>query len=108
MVPICSRQVIVGFAMFKNRLVAYHGVLPSHSEWSATHLGELPQVLNEYADKMMAVRNDEAEFLRLSKEIDNIIATLYNLTEELNFIINNDTKCRMYDELNVHEYAEKK
>ena len=69
---------------------------------------ELPQVLNEYADKMMAVRNDEAEFLRLSKEIDNIIATLYNLTEELNFIINNDTKCRMYDELNVHEYAEKK
>lgn len=56
----------------------------------------------------MAVRNDEAEFLRLSKEIDNIIATLYNLTEELNFIINNDTKCRMYDELNVHEYAEKK
>ncbi len=68
---------------------------------------ELPQVLNEYADKMMAVRNDEAEFLRLSKEIDNIIATLYNLTEELNFIINNDTKCRMYDELNVHEYAEK-
>ena len=69
---------------------------------------ELPQVLNEYADKMMAARNDEAEFLRLSKEIDNIIATLYNLTEELNFIINNDTKCRMYDELNVHEYAEKK
>lgn len=45
---------------------------------------KLPPVLNEYADKMMAARNDDAEFQRLSKEVDNIIATLYGLTEELN------------------------
>ncbi len=56
---------------------------------------ELPQVLNEYADKMMASRNDEAKFQCLSKEIDTIIAMLYGLTEELNLIITNDTKCRM-------------
>lgn len=43
---------------------------------------KLPQELNEYADKMMAARNDEKEFQRLSNEIDNIIATLYGLAEE--------------------------
>lgn len=43
---------------------------------------KLPQELNEYADKMMAARNDEKEFQRLSNEINNIIATLYGLTEE--------------------------
>ena len=49
---------------------------------------ELPPALNEYADKMMAARNDEKEFQRLSNEIDNIIANLYGLTEEgLDFII---------------------
>lgn len=45
---------------------------------------KLPQELNEYADKMMAARNDEKEFQRLSNEIDNIIATLYGLTEKNN------------------------
>lgn len=43
---------------------------------------KLPQELNEYADKMIASRNDEKEFQRLSNEIDNIIATIYGLTEE--------------------------
>lgn len=62
---------------------------------------ELPPALNEYADKMMAARNDEKEFQRLSNEIDNIIANLYGLTEEeLDFIINYDIKYRMGDELN--------
>ena len=41
---------------------------------------ELPPALNEYADKMMAARNDEKEFKRLSNEIDNIIAHLSGLT----------------------------
>ena len=38
---------------------------------------ELPDTLNEYADKMMAAQNDEAEFQRISKEIDEIVASLY-------------------------------
>lgn len=42
---------------------------------------ELPQTLNEYADKMMAARNDEVEFKRLSKEIDEIVSSLYGLAE---------------------------
>jgi hypothetical protein len=42
---------------------------------------ELPQTLNEYADKMMAARNNEVEFQRLSKEIDEIVSSLYGLAE---------------------------
>ena len=62
---------------------------------------ELPSVLNEYADKMMEIRNDKEQSLSLSKEIDKIIANLYGFTEEeLDFIINYDIKYRMGDELN--------
>lgn len=43
---------------------------------------ELPPVLNEYADRMMAIRNDEEQFQNLSKEIDKIIAGLYGFSEE--------------------------
>ena len=42
---------------------------------------ELPQTLNEYADKMMSARNNEIEFQRLSKEIDEIVSSLYGLAE---------------------------
>ena len=42
---------------------------------------ELPHTLNEYADKMMSARNDEVEFQRLSKEIDEIVSSLYGLAE---------------------------
>lgn len=42
---------------------------------------ELPQTLNEYADKMMSARNNEVEFQRLSKEIDEIVSSLYGLAE---------------------------
>ncbi|MCH5174486.1 MAG: Eco57I restriction-modification methylase domain-containing protein [Prevotellaceae bacterium] len=43
---------------------------------------ELPPVLNEYADKMMAVRDDEEQFQNLSKEIDKIIASLYGFSDD--------------------------
>ena len=42
---------------------------------------DLPQILNEYADKMMASRNDDAEFQRISEEIDTVILTLYGFAE---------------------------
>lgn len=42
---------------------------------------ELPQTLNEYADKMMSARNNEIEFQLLSKEIDEIVSSLYGLAE---------------------------
>ncbi len=42
---------------------------------------KLPNTLNEYADKMMAARNDEAEFQRLSQEIDKKIAILYGIAD---------------------------
>ncbi|MDE6722152.1 MAG: Eco57I restriction-modification methylase domain-containing protein [Bacteroidaceae bacterium] len=59
---------------------------------------KLPSVLNEYADKMMAARNDEAQFQSLSKEVDKIIATLYGFTEEeLNVIINDNNTYRRGD-----------
>lgn len=52
---------------------------------------ELPSVLNEYADKMMEIRNDKEQSLSLSKEIDKIIANLYGFTEEeLDTIIHYD------------------
>ena len=40
---------------------------------------ELPQVLNEYADKMMAALGDDVETQRLSKEIDDTVSILYGL-----------------------------
>lgn len=62
---------------------------------------ELPLVLNIYADKMMAARNDAEQFESLSKEIDKVLASHYGFTEEeLAFIINYDIKYRMGDELN--------
>lgn len=52
---------------------------------------ELPSVLNEYADKMMEIRNDKEQSLSLSREIDKIIANLYGFTEEeLDTIIHYD------------------
>ncbi len=42
---------------------------------------ELPVSLNEYADKMMATINDEAEFQSTAKQIDDVVASLYGLTE---------------------------
>lgn len=40
---------------------------------------ELPEILREYADKMMAARDDEEEFQRLSGEVDEIAAGLYGM-----------------------------
>ena len=61
---------------------------------------DLPPVLNIYADKMMAARNDAEQFESLSKEIDKVLASHYGFTEdELGFIINYDIKYRMGDEL---------
>ena len=42
---------------------------------------ELPDSLNEFADKMMAVINNEAEFQSTANQIDNVIASLYGLAE---------------------------
>ena len=42
---------------------------------------ELPDSLDEYADRMMTAINDEAEFQSTSIQIDDVIATLYGLTE---------------------------
>lgn len=42
---------------------------------------ELPVSLNEYAERMMATINDEAEFQSTAKQIDDIVASLYGLTE---------------------------
>lgn len=39
---------------------------------------KLPEILNDYAEKMMASRNDEAEFQRISEDIDNVIRSLYD------------------------------
>ena len=41
---------------------------------------ELPESLNELADKMMATNNDEAEYQRIASQIDDVIASLYGLT----------------------------
>ena len=40
---------------------------------------ELPDSLSEYADKMMAARNDEKEFKRLSGEVDEIVGRIYGI-----------------------------
>ena len=59
---------------------------------------DLPPVLNIYADKMMAARNNAEQFESLSKEIDELLASHYGFTEEeLDFIINYDIKYRMGD-----------
>jgi hypothetical protein len=41
---------------------------------------ELPESLNDYADKMMAARNDDNQFHCIAKEINEVIASLYGLT----------------------------
>ncbi len=43
---------------------------------------ELPEILNDYAEKMMVSRNDEAEFQRISEDIDKVINSLYEFTEK--------------------------
>ena len=43
---------------------------------------QLPQVLDEYADKMMAAREDEKESKRLKKEIEKVVTGLYGITNE--------------------------
>lgn len=40
---------------------------------------ELPETLSEYADKMMAARNDEEEFQKFSKEVDEIVEGIYKV-----------------------------
>lgn len=40
---------------------------------------ELPETLSEYADKMMAAREDDEEFQRLSGEVDEIVAGIYGI-----------------------------
>ncbi len=40
---------------------------------------ELPEELNDYADQLMSSRNNEAEFTRLSDEVDTIIRKCYGL-----------------------------
>ncbi len=40
---------------------------------------ELPEALSDYADKMMAVRDNEEEFKRLSGEVDEIVAGIYEV-----------------------------
>lgn len=41
---------------------------------------ELPTELNDYADRLMAARNNETEFTKLSAEVDEIIRKCYNLS----------------------------
>ncbi len=41
---------------------------------------DLPGELNDYADRLMAARNDETEFTQLSSEVDEIIRKCYSLS----------------------------
>ena len=40
---------------------------------------ELPETLSNYGNKMMAARDDEEEFERLSGEVDEIVAGIYGV-----------------------------
>ena len=47
---------------------------------------ELPEALSEYADKIMAARDDEEEFQKLSREVDEIVAGIYG-------VVDNNVEC---------------
>lgn len=57
---------------------------------------ELPKELSNYADKMMAARDDEEEFQRLSEEVDEIVAGIYG-------IVDNNVECINVNELNEED-----
>jgi hypothetical protein len=49
---------------------------------------ELPEILNDYAEKMMASRNNEAEFQRIAEGINEYVFSLYQLFQDTKFVSN--------------------